>query len=151
MKKYYIYHIKGVKIGCSVNPKNRVKRQGYTEFEILEEHTDIDIAGIREMELQLQYGYRVDRVSYKKSYECAEIHRTCPFNNNNRSRGGKTSGRNAVISGQLQSVAHLGGKIGGKIAGKIQSQKEYTCPTCKKTGKGNRFVGHINKCNQLWV
>jgi hypothetical protein len=38
---YYIYHIKGVKIGCSTQPKIRVKRQGYTEYEILETHNDI--------------------------------------------------------------------------------------------------------------
>ena len=38
---YYIYHIEGVKIGVSNNPKERVKRQGFSNYEILEEHTCI--------------------------------------------------------------------------------------------------------------
>lgn len=58
--KYYIYHIPGVKIGCSLKPRRRVKGQGYTEYEIIEEHTDIDLASQREIELQKQYGYRLD-------------------------------------------------------------------------------------------
>ena len=53
---YYIYHIPGVKIGCSTNPNDRVKRQGYTEFKILESHKDIQIAAKREIELRNQYG-----------------------------------------------------------------------------------------------
>ena len=67
MKTYYIYHIKGVKIGCSVNPKKRVNKQGYYEWELLEEHTDINIASKRELELQKEYGYKVDTVSYKQT------------------------------------------------------------------------------------
>ena len=66
---YFIYHIKGIKIGVSTNPKQRVKNQGYTEYEILEEHTCIDTASNRELELQAEYGYRVDRVLYKSSYK----------------------------------------------------------------------------------
>ena len=54
---YHIYHIPGVKIGCSLNPKRRVKQQGYSEYEILETHTDIYVASKREKELQNQYQY----------------------------------------------------------------------------------------------
>jgi hypothetical protein len=57
---YYIYHIPGVKIGCTLNPKRRVHQQGYYEFEILEEHYDIEEASIRERELQRKYNYEVD-------------------------------------------------------------------------------------------
>jgi hypothetical protein len=64
---YYIYHIANVKIGCSTEPERRVNKQGYTEFEILEQHTDIDIADKREKELQIQYGYKVDTVPYSIS------------------------------------------------------------------------------------
>jgi len=66
---YYIYHIKGVKIGCSTQPKERVQKQGHTFFEILEIHTDIHIASQRELELQKEYGYHVDDVSYHISYK----------------------------------------------------------------------------------
>ena len=73
MKKYYIYHIKGIKIGCTQNPKIRInKNQGYTEWEILEEHIDILIASDREIELQKKYGYKVDKIPYWKSIEHRE-------------------------------------------------------------------------------
>ena len=68
---YSIYHIKGVKIGVSTQPDIRVERQGYTDFEILETHTDIYKVSEREIELQKEYGYSVDQVPYYKSYEWA--------------------------------------------------------------------------------
>jgi len=64
---YYIYHIPNVKIGCSTNPKHRVKKQGYSSFKILETHDCIDSASDRERELQKEYGYKVDIVPYKVS------------------------------------------------------------------------------------
>ena len=66
---YYIYHIKGVKIGCTSNIKRRVKEQGYTEYEILETHTDIITASERELQLQKQYGYEVDDSLYHISIQ----------------------------------------------------------------------------------
>ena len=62
--KYYIYHIKGKKIGCSEQPHQRVDVQKYSNFEILEEHSDIIIASKRELELQKQYGYKIDKIPY---------------------------------------------------------------------------------------
>ena len=64
---YYIYHIPNVKIGCSSQPKRRITKQGYTDFEILETHDDIDVASKREIELQKEYGYPVDSIPYYKS------------------------------------------------------------------------------------
>ncbi len=67
--KYYIYHIPGIKIGVSKDPKNRVKRQGYTNYEILEEHIDIDLVSTREIELQIEYGYGRDNgLLYSKTH-----------------------------------------------------------------------------------
>ena len=63
---YYIYHIPEVKIGCSMYPKRRVKKQGYTQFEILEQHIDKNIASNREIQLQIEYGYAVDRIKYNQ-------------------------------------------------------------------------------------
>lgn len=64
---YTIYHIPGVKIGCTKRtPKDRVRMQKYTNFEILEEHHDEFIAGNRELELQIQYGYIKDCIPYYK-------------------------------------------------------------------------------------
>lgn len=68
MKTYYIYHIPGVKIGCTVNPEHRINQeQGYPDYEILETYEDPQIAGDRELELQAEYGYRVDTQHYVQS------------------------------------------------------------------------------------
>ena len=67
-KKYYIYHIPGKKIGVTCDLINRVTvQQGYApgEYEILEEHDDIDVVSVREIQLQKAYGYKVDRKLYK--------------------------------------------------------------------------------------
>jgi len=66
---YYIYHIPGVKIGCTSQLKTRLKKQRFTEWEILETHTDIMVASAREIELQKEYGYTVDTIPYWKSIE----------------------------------------------------------------------------------
>lgn len=83
---YYIYHIKGVKIGVSTEPEIRVKRQGYSEFEILECHTDIYEVSKREIELQKQYGYPVDTIPYHMS------------RNNWGSKAGKNGGKAPTYS-----------------------------------------------------
>jgi hypothetical protein len=61
---YYIYHIPGKKIGCTEQPKQRTSKQGFSKYEILETHTDIYKASEREIELQKQYGYAIDKVPY---------------------------------------------------------------------------------------
>jgi hypothetical protein len=83
---YSIYHIPGIKIGCSDNPKRRVRKQGYTEYTILETHTDINIAAEREFELQKEYGYKVDDVRYTER---------------NYSTMGKAGGNASVIKDNL--------------------------------------------------
>jgi hypothetical protein len=65
--RFYIYHVPGVKIGCSQNIKKRINHQKITNYEILEEHTDVYIASNREIELQKQYGYKVDVIPYYQS------------------------------------------------------------------------------------
>ena len=68
---YVIYHIPGKKIGVTNNLKSRVEdQQGYTEdeYEVLEMSDDIGYISDRELELQKQYGYRIDRQLYKDLY-----------------------------------------------------------------------------------
>ena len=68
---YYLYHIPGKKIGVTRDLISRVvDQQGYDldEVEVLEQSTDIDYISDRELELQLSYGYRVDRQKYKDLY-----------------------------------------------------------------------------------
>ena len=65
---YCIYHIPGKKIGVTNNLEDRVTRQqGYTEdeYEILDWSDDISYISHREIELQKEYGYRVDQKLYK--------------------------------------------------------------------------------------
>jgi hypothetical protein len=134
-KKYYIYEIPGVKIGCTWNVQRRVQEQKCTQYKVLETHTDIYEASKREIELQKQYGYKLDKVPYYKTLLSGS--------DEGRSKGGKLqgkknvenghivnlgkkygkiNGKKNVESGQLASVASLGGKIGGKINGKINGK-----------------------------
>ena len=65
---YCLYHIPGKKIGVSKDTKFRVEvQQGYSpdEYEIIEMSDDIDYISEREILLQKQYGYRVDKTLYK--------------------------------------------------------------------------------------
>ena len=65
---YCIYHIPGKKIGVTNNLEDRVTRQqGYAEdeYEILDMSDDISYISHREIELQKQFGYRVDQRLYK--------------------------------------------------------------------------------------
>lgn len=66
---YYIYHIPGIKIGCTTNPKNRIKKQGFINYEILEIHKCPKIAGDRELQLQADYGYKIDNCHYLQIIE----------------------------------------------------------------------------------
>ena len=65
---YYLYHIPGKKIGVTCNLNNRVTlQQGYlpNEYEVLEVSDDVDYISEKEIQLQKEYGYRVDRQPYK--------------------------------------------------------------------------------------
>ena len=78
-KKYYIYHIPGKKIGVSSNLHNRVtKAQGYLphEYEILEETDDIFRVSKREIELQEQYGYSIDKTLYLNIFKSYNTNNT---------------------------------------------------------------------------
>ena len=66
---YYLYHIPGKKIGVTRDLENRVtEQQGYEphEYEVLYKHKDIDFISKLEIQLQKEYGYRVDMVPYNK-------------------------------------------------------------------------------------
>lgn len=94
-KKYYIYHIPGVKIGCTDNIERRVSRQGFSDYEILEEYTDIYKASEREIELQKKYGYKVDKTPYWK---------LMPKNSKGGKIGGKVVGEIHKQSGHMSKL-----------------------------------------------
>ena len=70
IKQYFIYHIFNKKIGCAQNLERRMREQNIVneQYEILEIHTDIMLASQRELELQKQYNYPVDKIPYYVFY-----------------------------------------------------------------------------------
>lgn len=65
---FYIYHIDGVKVGCTKNPAKRIKsEQGYSKYEILDKTKDIDVASRLEFFWQDKLGYKRDKRSYKET------------------------------------------------------------------------------------
>jgi len=72
--KYKIYHIPGVKVGCTTNIQRRViEAQGYKpgEYEILFETDNVAEASHAEKQLQKDLGYKVDRKLYKDLFKKA--------------------------------------------------------------------------------
>ena len=142
---YYIYHVPGVKVGCTTQPSKRVKDQGYSEYQILEAHEDIYKASEREREIQKQMGYHVDKHPY---YHSKQNRR--PWSKEDMSKGGKTSGNNAVKSGQLASIrSKENSSKGGKVGGKIISSIPRTCPYCNITSNGIGYTRwHGENCKK---
>jgi hypothetical protein len=63
-KQYFIYHIFNKKIGVTSNVERRMMQQKIYDnnsYEILETHLCPETAAYRERELQIAYGYKVDR------------------------------------------------------------------------------------------
>jgi hypothetical protein len=118
---YYIYHIPSVKIGCSTNPKRRVRQQGYTQYDILETHSDIDIASNRELELQKEYGYSVDKKGQIYSNQFSIMGKKANKKGNNIMIENKI-GIFGVSIQQRREWAKNAGLIGSKISGENRSK-----------------------------
>jgi len=70
---YYIYEIKGVKIGCTTDIQRRQKEQlSKGKMILLETHTNIEQASKRERQLQEEKGYRVDSNTFSHSVNNAK-------------------------------------------------------------------------------
>ena len=106
MKTYYIYHISGVKIGCTSDLIKRMSDQGFTDWEILEEHTNIYEVSDREIQLQKEYGLPVDKVPYWKSVENRPV-----WNDAARSKGHATLKSNGYKHTTKASHASIPGKL----------------------------------------
>lgn len=74
---YYIYHIEGVKVGCTKNPAKRIiVQQGYSDFKILAKTKCIDKASKLEFEWQNKLGYKNDIRTYKQTINNFMLHIT---------------------------------------------------------------------------
>tara|TARA_R110000772_G_scaffold233430_1_gene344988 strand:+ start:85 stop:510 length:426 start_codon:yes stop_codon:yes gene_type:complete len=136
MKTYYIYHILGIKIGCTSDLNRRMKQQGFTEWEILETHTNAQYAGDREKELQLEYGYPIDDNHYVTA-----VNNRRKFNKDDMAKGG----RNSIT--QLKSKITTETCAKGGRAGKGIPKPKTKCPHCNRMIANNvlnRF--HNNNC-----
>jgi hypothetical protein len=160
MKKYYIYHIPNVKIGCSTNPNVRVKNQGYDYYEILETHTDINIVSNREIELQKEYGYTIDNTTYKQSYDWCRsgnapiepmLKAAKEWKLNNKDKHIEIAKLGGLAQGPIQGKKNAeSGHI--SVLGKLNCSKIHTCPHCGKVGKSSSmFQWHFDKCKHKVV
>lgn len=73
---YTIYHIPGIKVGCSKRVEARIKEQGYTEYEILETCNTIQQASEREAYWQEKLKYIKDYSTYKNTIRSGFFART---------------------------------------------------------------------------
>lgn len=109
---YYIYHIPGKKVGCTKNPNSRLRQQNATTYEILETHSDIYIASKREIELQKQYGYKVDTCTYYNAIK--------GFNVKNVIKAGKASATKSWQKNRERELEKCSkaGKVNAELSGK---------------------------------
>ena len=71
---YTIYHIPGIKVGCSIQPDRRVKSQGYNSYEVLEVCSTKEEASEREIYWQVKLGYGRDcHVPYSTTLKLVAI------------------------------------------------------------------------------
>ncbi len=81
MIEYHIYEIIGHKVGCTKNIEERMKinakkyNVGINDYKVLEIHTDIDKAAIREKELSIEKGYGWDGSDYRKMVALSKKYR----------------------------------------------------------------------------
>lgn len=120
---YYIYHIKGVKWGCSKELKQRLRNQGYSfcDLEDIIAVLDKDEATQLEIELNKKYGYKQDCIPYTQTIinqsksskkrlltnEQLQVIKECHWPSNNQHHipiGKKTTGQLATEFGVDKQV-----------------------------------------------
>ena len=142
VKKYYIYYVPGLKIGCTLNLKSRTRQQNIKSYKILEIHTDIYLASDRELQLQKEYNLPIDTIPYWKAYELRIKSRTIEGS----IKGGHAQGKINTDNGHLAKVRNP--SAGGKMSSSITKQ----CPHCKHIGKmPSIFRHHFNNCKSLTI
>lgn len=159
MEQFIIYHVPGVKIGCTEKGALRVKQQGYDYFEVLETHNNVYEASTREQELQRQYGYPVDACPYHKTYEFTKRPKTAETKERCRiAQIGNTNKRGTVTSEDTKvkiGNANRGNKHTEEVKIKIgaaqrRPKPKVECPHCGKIG-GNSLMTryHFDNCKHI--
>jgi hypothetical protein len=138
---YYIYHIPTFKqkdgsigkIGTSIDPKLRVKKQKYIDYEILFVSANKEEASNKEIELQKQYGYRVDKTPYYVTIKMA-TKKSC-------SKGGKKH----VESGHLTKLQQKCRKTVLQYTKSVEFIKEWESAAAAGNALGTNN-SHITTC-----
>ena len=174
MKKYTLYHIKGVKWGMTTRLKRRLRDQGYTISDCcgFEYYDDIDVGADREKELNLKFGYpwndrndfrvtsKMGEIQGKKNIvngHLDEIRKLVEYKDGHGREGGlvtgKVQGKKNVESGHLKSIARLGGLVTGNQQRenmRAMATQRRECPYCKRKigGVSNYKRFHGDNCKE---
>lgn len=76
---YTIYHIPGIKVGCSKRVEARVKEQGYDSYEVLEVCDTVMRATERERYWQEKLNYKKDLCNYATTLISSSQHAIAKF------------------------------------------------------------------------
>lgn len=150
---FYIYHIPGVKIGCTQNYPQRCIDQGFDNYELLETHNDIEVASDRELELQEQYGYSIDRHRYVEMTVRGRRGAISQLRSGTHNFIGQTYSKGCTSLEHQYAFASAGGKANKGKPKEYAKQlakdlnTEWTCEVCGKSGRGrgNYVRYHKNK------
>ena len=134
--KYTIYHVVGVKFGCTKNFQKRVRenKRKYgedVEIHIIKEFSDINMATEYEIECNLAKGYNQDSRKYDDVKDMHKARTYKPLSDEQKekirkSMQGKNTGRHSKATCD-------------KIGEATRLRPTYDCPYCDKQckGKGN--------------
>lgn len=143
---YHLYHIKGIKWGCTKNINQRLRRQGYTisDLDRLILVGNIQLADTLEKELNKEYGYKNKSQSYINACKHAVI-----------------GGNKTASLGKMSKIGKERGPIQGKYnieSGKLkkirdeQNFSKIVCPHCKKEGQARAMKRwHFDNCKDKIV
>lgn len=141
---YTVYHIPGIKIGCTTDLEKRISDQGFSNYEILwQEKGNYEhgwIAGDIEKQLQKEYGLPIDKNHYQIAREA-------------RMAGTLKSVQTNLARGHMELISTFESRSrGGKIAGKIAGKFNLTTKGRSNGGKlgGLKPVTENSNVNQKW-
>ena len=146
---YYLYHIKGVKWGCSKNLSKRLKKQGYSltdAYEIIEED-DLDKAADMEKVLNIRDGYPWrDDQDYRIITKAGKAALLVDYKRYKHTFTKEESSLGAYIAGKYPTE-----KARNARRTNMNKLNEYkTCPHCNIYARGigyNRYHGDKCKLN----
>lgn len=141
---FTLYHIKGVKWGCTNNLKERLRAQGYTESDVCETIEVVDIITATQMEEELNkrdmYGWnpsqnyiRVVRAGRKRG----------PFKPEEYKKGGSVGGKSHVTSGRWEEWRKNGVKRAAEL------KRRPVLVICKDTNDIHSEWKSITECCKI--